>query len=55
MSCEYNSNEKRKTWSHEKSHAEAVWNCGAGKKNFHLCDSCSKLPEFKRLKKNVIA
>jgi len=29
-----------------------VWSCGKGPKvNRHLCDICSKLPRYKRLKK----
>jgi hypothetical protein len=55
MTCEYKPNEKRKlVWDHENAHAQAVWVCGTGKNNIHLCDSCSNLPQFKDLEKKPL-
>lgn len=32
---------------------EAVLSVGTGQFNFHLCESCAALPEFKRKRKRV--
>lgn len=50
--CEYNPDEHRAVYGHEDHYHEApaVWIVGA-KGQWRLCDSCAKLPEFRRYRK----
>lgn len=36
-------------------HAWAVWSCGTGPRNIHLCQDCADLPRFRRLKRRALA
>lgn len=49
MTCEWNPQLDRPAFNDDEYHATAVWSIGNGK--WHLCDACSKLPEFKRFRK----
>lgn len=37
----------------EPCNKEAVWCVGTGKNNIHLCEMCSVLPKYKRLRKRI--
>lgn len=48
--CEWNPGENRPANTGDEPHGEAVWSVG-GRKNWHLCETCAALLEFKRMTK----
>ncbi len=49
-SCEWNPEKERPALEGE-HHAQAVFSVGMGRNNWHLCEECSRLPIFKKLKR----
>ena len=50
--CEYNPVEKRAAFTDEQGHAKATWSLGSNGQ-WHVCDECAALPEFKMFRKRV--
>lgn len=48
--CEWNPVTNDKARGDEEPHAEATLSVGSGKRNWHLCEACSRLDRFKRLR-----
>lgn len=51
--CEWNPAEDRQAQDGDLWHADATVSLGGRSRNIHVCQACSELPEFKRLKLRV--